>query len=228
MDEVYHVGSLDRSRRNLGGYEADSLSVSWCPDTWWSLARCKDTTIWKLAKNGGLFLDIDAVKKPLRREILKWAEFENLIERIPIYRAQIEDEDDSGSFSEHRSEDEALNESSTVTKVKGWGGTTKLDEARGLGNHDAIGSFAEEFAIMTFAERSGLDGVWWKWPLSPEEYLAPKGCIFPDQLALWVENKIQLKSRDLDDELMLKNFPKTKAIEISSNLLRSSIEISIQ
>ena len=228
LDEVYHVGSLDRYRRKLGRFEADALSVSWCPNTWSTLAECEDLMFWKLPKVSGAFLDIGEVKMPIQREILKWAERENLVERISIYRAHVEDAAGSSGYYQHRSKNLAKRDSSTVTKVRGWASTIKLDEARCLGGLDVMGWLAEDFAIMTFAEQSGLDGVWWKWQFSPDERIAPKGCVFPSRLDSWVENKIRLKSRDLDDKLMLKNFPKTNVIEISSNLLRTSIEISVQ
>jgi hypothetical protein len=88
LDTVYHVGTLDPSRRGANyavSQEGSGLSVSLCPYAWMTIAAL-DGDVLELARTGSEFVDIMAIDDEGRRSILAWAVDAGLVEEAVRYR----------------------------------------------------------------------------------------------------------------------------------------------
>ncbi len=220
---VFHVGTLaaaDRGRRE--SYEGNALSVSSCPDAWRSIARCSGEVFLLRSPEPKPFLSMHDVKPAALTRILRWAQTEKLVEPIKVFRAWSTGEEGESRFSEYRTLKEAIEEGTRVSTVSGWAGNTELVRARGL-QAIPIGESAVDFAVMTFAERSGFAGVWWNETYDPANLSAPRGAIFRSALQTWRATL----SPAYDDECLLDAFPRTQPITIAIPALSPSLAMEL-
>lgn len=223
---VYHVGSLDPSRRgelHRTSQEGLCLSVSLCPGSWAEIARLGGSDLFALERAEGVFLDVlTALGDPAMRDVIvRWSEAEGLI----VYREQwkawtFDDELDEWSHfladSREAAEAEVDDFASgpdggpAVELHMGYAATEELGRRLGSGPVDV--AFALDFAAMLWARDAApahvghsFDGVWFDEEHAPEELSAPRGGIFPEAVARWTARSADWD--EVDDEDALADMP---------------------
>lgn len=208
-DEVVHLGTLDIARRgeqHASSQEGHALSVSHAPHAWQRIARLGGEPLQVLTRPNGQFVDaLELLRNPAWEAVLDaWAGQEGLIERVPRWRAWIQDQEaDDWRFTVHTTPGEAL-----VAIEDDTGDDATL--ATGPGGKPAVEAVQERWATPALAQRLGLpdgppmynvqdlvllawvdahlpevDGVWWTNTYDPYGHSAPRGGLFPDRLTRW-------------------------------------------
>lgn len=228
LASVYHVGSLDPSRRgSLHGssQEGPCLSVSLCPEAWTSIARLGGSRLHEMRRDDAAFLDVlAAMEDPeLGGVIVGWAEAEVLVvfrEQWKAWRYDDEMEQWGYMLLDTRAEaEEEIDEFSrgpdggpALELRMGYAATPELHRRLGIEPFDD--AFALDFAAMLWARDAApqlvgrtLDGVWFREDHAPEHMSAPRGGIFPEALRDW--SATLLPPGSVDDEVALAGMPDT-------------------
>lgn len=231
---VYHVGSLDPSRRGLlhrASQEGPCLSVSLCPEAWTSIARLGGSQLHEMRRDGAAFLDVlEAMEDPeLRGVIVGWAEAEGLLVFREQWKAwRFDDEMEEWGYMLLDTRDEAEEEVDELSGgpdggpalelLMGYGATKVLPERLGIEPFDD--AFALDFAAMLWARDAAphllgrtLDGVWFREDHAPERMSAPRGGIFPEAMSGWTS--IPLPPGSVDDEVALAQMPDSVRLPLS-------------
>lgn len=208
LDRVYHIGTLHEAPRGLReSYEGNALSVSHAPLAWRQIARLGGYPLWELQHTDGRFLDVCELGSA-REILLERAAIEGFVRRLPLFCAYHDDELGDSVYSTYLSEAEARNEEPEhIERIEGYTMTERL--AQMFSVRIQHGEPAEDFAIMSYAQRLGFDGAWWHERYDPNALSAPRGCIFQGNVVRWTPREIQFARID-DDEALLSRFPRTR------------------
>lgn len=203
IDTVWHVGTLELSdRTDRRSLEGNLLSVSQHPDTWSDIARCAGI-IWKLERDGALWLDALALSDEQEAEIRAWALSEGLAREATLYRVwHFDGEADDWGFFEFENEERAFKE---LDDPEEWDGVEipsesgeQLDRIAGVvltdAGMEAVGRWADvthagDALLMIWADRvlkpgnADLMGVWWYEDDNPLSLSCPRGGVFVDRLS---------------------------------------------
>lgn len=194
LNKLYHVGSLDASKKRTGSYEGAGLSVSTHPDAWRQIARGQVTgDTYKVSKPNNVFLNAHKLTKPAIKSIADWAVEAKLIEPVLTYRvSHYDDELDSEVYSDYESLEDAKLEADDISDIKIIkGGYKSTDKLKSLTNNPRITpTNILDYVLPLYAEDRGYDGVWWQDKLDPSRYSAPRGVILPSKVSSWDFTKI--------------------------------------
>ena len=211
VDDLYHVGSMDASKKGDFSFEGNGLSVSTHPDAWKRIARGQvsgDT--YTATKPGNAFLDAHNLTKNHEQDITQWAIQEGLLEQQETVTVSWYDDemDDTLSITFNSMADakaEYGNELEDYDVDVNKGGivpTAKLQKTTGQSRIDATGVL--DYILPLYAEQLDLDGVWWGDELDVHRYSAPRGVIVPNKIDTWKFAKEGVdrneKSRFIPDE----------------------------
>lgn len=204
LNQVYHVGSMDRTQKTQDSYEGNGLSVSLHPDEWRQIGRgMVGGETWILEKDNGAFLDAHSLTQNHWKEIASWAISQGYVEETTIYRFRYyDDEMEDVVYSDFTNREDAEYESEEyddtvedndgkiypkIEEIKGeLRGSEKLRQRIKVN----FKQLDKSFLLPVFVEdRTSLDGVWWEDDLDPIRYSAPRGVIVPSRLSSWVVNK---------------------------------------
>jgi len=194
LKNLYHVGTLDASKKSDNSYEGSGLSVSTHPDAWRKIARGKvggDT--YMAIKPNNIFINAHKITKLVEREIAQWAIENGLLESTDIYRvSHFDDELDSELYSDYDSLEDAQHEAGEEYDIKkisgGFKPTAKLKELTKNPHMTSTGVL--DYVLPLYAESLGYDGVWWQDRLNVNSYSAPRGVILPSMLSTWKFEKV--------------------------------------
>lgn len=198
ISKVWHIGSMDPSKKRKGSYEGAGLSVSVHPAAWSYIGRgIVSGDCWKLKLTGAKFLDAHETRKKHETSIMEWAQSNRLVEPTPIWTVKwFDDElDDYCEFRFDKHKDaieEAESSECDIQEISGFKSTAKLLEIAKQDKHDLA---PLDLVIPIWAESQGVLGVWWADNYSPQTHSAPRGVISPK----WVE-KWEIKKVDCPDD----------------------------
>lgn len=186
---LFHVGSLDSSKKGEGSYEGAGLSVSTHPDAWRMIARghvVGDT--YKLTKPGNRFIDSHKISTKNNQMIAGWAIENDLIISATTYRvSHYDDEMESEVYSDYASREEAEREAydpEDISEIKG--GYQPTQKLRNLTKNPRMTPTGiMDYVLPIYADSHGYDGVWWQDKLDVHNYSAPRGVIVPSQISSW-------------------------------------------
>lgn len=188
LSKVYHVGFLDVSNLNnrpvvYSSLEGTGLSVSLCPEEWIKIAKLGGKNTYLLSKEGARFY---MAHEGGNSEALEWCVENGYLSRANKYRAYRTDEEGEEIYFEMDSEQEASDESEDVRLHNGYKFAEK-GKAYWQSSFSSLpkNSFAEDFAVIFWAEAMGFDGVWWNDTLDSSILSAPRGVIFQARLSEW-------------------------------------------
>lgn len=201
--KLWHVGTMDITKKREGSHEGNGLSVSPNPEAWQMIARSSGD-YWELTKPGNLFLDFYRMSKAHRQELRTWGAEQGYIEAADTWDVcHYDDEMEDTMCSEYPTLEEALSESGygSVEEAKedgieitqNTGGmlpTAKLSSRIG---EPVAQAFTVDFLSMVYAEDVlKIDGVWWNETLDVSRYSAPRAVIFNTKVPTWkaVKGKI--------------------------------------
>lgn len=191
--QLYHVGSLDASKKREGSYEGAGLSVSTHPDAWKKIAKGFVTgNTYILQKNGNKFLNANNLTKSAKNAIQQWAVEHKLLEPSIVYRVSYyDDELESDVYSDYNSYEEAKLEADDESDIKkisaSYKPTAKLKTLTKNPKMTPTGVF--DYVLPLYAEELGYDGVWWEDILDIGKFSAPRGVIVPSKISSWTMQK---------------------------------------
>lgn len=201
IDEVFHVGWMDREMKGRNSQEGAGLSVSLDPAGWTHVAQLGGSPTYCLRREGGRFLNFNAARRDARlvKQVTDWAIDRGYIAPSPAYRlwwydseqeaevymefTQLSDLVEEVGGEPHdglpRARSLARDAGQRVTQAKGWQILTlALERARHTRAESIMGM---DFAFLFYAEdETDLDGVWWRLTDEPD-----RGCIFEGRLSGW-------------------------------------------
>jgi hypothetical protein len=200
IEEVFHVGQLEREHKGRDSQEGSGLSVSLDPGEWRRIAQLGGNPTYRLRRVGGRFLDFQAAITDAAEveRVTQWAVERGYIEPATVYRLWFYDSEEEregymefselgalktevgAESGESLSQARALAraEGKRITQAQGW---RVLPAALERARHSRAESiYGLDFAFLFHSEdETDLDGVWWGGE-EPE-----RGCIFESRLADW-------------------------------------------
>ncbi|MBO9428824.1 hypothetical protein [Sulfitobacter sp. R18_1] len=222
FDEAWHVGDMDVSKRDVTGYEADLLSVSYTPASWRKIAKLSGD-LWKLERSDSTpvrLLDAHAFHDNHwhRSSFTSWGVMQNLIKNTTIFIASWHDDEMDTEMSqcfetmeeleqEHDPEDVDIQQRYLAFVL-----TDKALEKYGLIRNGS--QFNLDYAFVDYARTKlmnqlDVDGIYWDDEFDPLRYSAPRGGIFNERLDQF--DLILERGQELDVEETFLEGPKSPA-----------------
>ena len=195
ISTVTHIGTLNPSDKGVRGPSHEGLGVSFSmhPQAWESIARLGGNPWWEGNISSCKILDGYSFIDCNKEDLILWGEEEGMVQKVVAYLASwYDDEMESQMEAMFQSYQEALDEvgdlmdeesqvGDSIQKIEALAPTSDLVTAMAAPLSD-IGkpslSALSDLATL-WAQRSGLDGIWWEDRLDPISYSAPRGVIFP-------------------------------------------------
>jgi len=189
IPRVFHVGSLDVSKKSRNSYEGAGLSVSLHPKDWQKIARLSGKTF-ILSKPGARFVDFRAFMKKNSDIVRQWGVEQGYLINKPTYRYYFTyDETGKRCYFEFETKEEAqgeIGEDDYRIRVnkKGCVATELL----------CLHSFRDSISLSEVLDLTGIlfceaaldyDGVWWNELYKPELLSCPRGVIFLSKINDW-------------------------------------------
>lgn len=194
LGQVTHVGTLNPSDKGVRGesYEGRGLSFSVHPEDWEAIARLGGGSWWETDLTGRQILEGYQALEMARAGLADWGVREGLL--TPCVSIVVSWEDDEWGQRvemEFPTRQEALEEVEGLEEGEydleerpGWAPTRALLEAMGhrMERAGRPSPDALECTLTIWAERNGLDGVWWDDAYDPDRLSAPRGVVFKDKV----------------------------------------------
>lgn len=202
-DDLYHVGSMDISKRKNNSYEGRGLSISTAPDAWRSINRGNTTgDTYQLIKPNNSFIDMHKISKKQFKKLYAWGIDNGYLKNTTVYTyTYYDDEMDQDLSHEFVSYEKLLKELDIDEDEY----TEKLEYGEIEVNNDGVvitdkfktttGSDHLDLIVSIYAQENKLDidGLYWRDKLDIRKYSAPRGVIFDDKLSSWVVKKLPTK-----------------------------------
>lgn len=185
IPKLYHVGTMDITKKSNFSLEWNHLSVSICPDAWIKITEgSTNGKFWCFEKKDMKLLDYYALTDKEKSMIREWSIENGYVVDATLYKSMCYDEEGIEYYSLYQSKEtalrEAYNEEDNVKEYKGLLPTEKLKEislvAIELLNINSI-------ITQLYAEKVlDYDGIYWDEELDIPSYSAPRGCIFNNKI----------------------------------------------
>ena len=196
---VWHVGTLDLSRKRPGSLEGACLSVSRCPGAWREISDGHVEGDCWVADGADIdFLDAHSLTPEQEAAVLAWGVAEGLAEPATLWRVSRYDDEleDTVSFTTATRED-AIDEmgveegdddyeeriAEDLAEVREHRSTQRLVDLS-LSHKEALGDSCVLDLLLplwTWTE-TDLVGVWWSDRFDPACYSAPRGGVLPARM----------------------------------------------
>ena len=202
IGDIYHVGTMDISKKSNYSHEGDGLSISNCPDEWVEITEgFTYGDYFRLSKPDMKLLDYYGLTDGEKSEIQRLALENGYVEEATLYKSISYGEfGDDEYFSLYDNYDDALEEADgdeeCVEEVDGLIPTQKLRD-RSLVKIDLL--MVRDVITALYAEQVlGYDGIWWDEELDVGVYSAPRGVIFNSRVSSFdVVNTTQINKEPL-------------------------------
>ena len=207
IGDLYHVGTMDISKKSRFSFEGNGLSVSNCPDEWVAITEgVTHGDYFKLFKPDMRLLDYYGLSDDEKKIIQTWAIRNGYVRQGTVYKSLSWDEDGREFFSLHASYDEAFEEAGEeedyVEEVSWLLPTEKLVDQSlvNVGLLDIPDIITELYAEQVL----DYDGIYWDEDLDVTAYSAPRGVIFNSKISSFEVSNItkgQEKPASLDSQI---------------------------
>lgn len=184
--QVFHIGSLDPTKKRGLSYEGHGLSVSLNPEAWRRIANLAGPC-WILTRRRGIFLDVNALRAPQWARLEEWGLSQGFLVRTERFELSWYDSElDMRLASLFPTDRQAREEGedfgdAKIRAVLISTATPKLSERAGFEVPDNL---ARDLAALCYVElETDLDGLWWD--DNETAITAPRGAIVPSRLPLW-------------------------------------------
>lgn len=177
------------------------MSFSMHPQAWESIARLGGNPWWEGDISSCQILDGYGFIDCNKEDLVSWGEEEGMVQKVVAYLASwYDDEMECQMEAMFQSYQEALDEvgdlmddTNSIQRMEALAPTSDLVTAMASSISD-VGkpspSAISDLATI-WAQRSGLDGVWWEDRLDPMSYSAPRGVIFPKSVKKVVFHQVR-------------------------------------
>lgn len=192
---LWHVGTMDVTRKRQGSHEGSGLSVSVNPREWQQINPLTSGEIWRLTKPGNRFLDYLKLTKSQTRAISEWGLGEGLTRQATLYRVSwFDDEMNAEMCTDFHTREEAEEEHDEgmddIQEVPG-GLVAEQKMLERLKEKSLSPLMVSDLVATLFSEDVlHWDGVWWSELLDVSRYSAPRGVITNSSLAGWTSEKV--------------------------------------
>ena len=191
-NSVFHVGTMDVSKKNNRNYEGIGLSVSECPEDWKRICKLGGLATWNLAKQTSKYADFYSCDKA---ELLNWGIENKFITIHQGVEINAYDEDDKiigkqvflskKEFLKEYDEEDLSQSHQVEISI-----ATQLLCAE-LPNFEFDHIEPLEMLFFVFVERQqSFDGIWYDHK-NDGYYSAPCGIIFDSKLPHWTATSIK-------------------------------------
>lgn len=191
FDSVFHVGTLDPSRKGESygrSYEGSGLSMSLHPDDWQQIARLSGH-VWQIGTSSLRFMSRHDVDESQTAAAVAWAESEGLVEIRDMWLYSTgENENGDATFAYAATREEALDElayfeDDSQPELRRVPVATELLAER-TGQRFHPDEDVTDDALIVFAEQHlDVDGLWWEDDYDPDVLSCPRGVIFAGKVA---------------------------------------------
>ena len=185
-ENLYHVGTMDISKKSKFSCEGNGLSVSNCPDEWVAITEgFTHGDYFKLSKSDMKLLDFYGLSDGEKKIMQDWAIEHGYVQEGTLYKCISWDEEGFECYSLFDSFEVALEESDyeedRVFPVSGFRPTEKLIDQSMVKVEllDVPNIIAELYAEQVL----DYDGVYWDEVLDVSVYSAPRGVIFNSKVS---------------------------------------------
>jgi hypothetical protein len=187
---VFHVGSMEYSKKSNYSLEGDTLSVSTTPKTWSKLARTNGQNN-KLYRKDSLFVDYYKILEKKKNEIINFGlSFNYLIERDVYLYHYYDDEMDLDLTFQTLEKNELLEEypdieddDISIQKKFVLSAYGKEIFPHFKSNPVDITPIVIEYVRnVVLKENDNIVGIWWNDHFDPLRFSAPRGAIFNEKL----------------------------------------------
>ena len=198
INKLYHVGDMTSQDKESYSYEGDGLSVSVTPISWQKIAKINSNKIFGFSKADACFVDVLKIKEDpmLYGFILEWACDANLLEQKSFWSYPVFDENDQVQYFNAMTKEDALleldmfdygefNKEDSIKEIKVPVLTSQGSDrsVRYPHNCDAF-DMAVYFWVEDYVKQNyDISGLWWEEDYKVEQFSAPRGLIFPQDIA---------------------------------------------
>jgi TM2 domain-containing membrane protein YozV len=194
---LYHVGTMDKSKRKKFSHEGRGLSVSTVPNDWRIINRGMTTgDTYLLVKKTNIFVDVHAIDNNTWELLYNRGVDNGYLKQQTTYSYTYYDDDldeemhktfnsegevleELLSMGQYETLDDAIENEAIEINKGGYVATDKLITIN-EGNND-IKLIVSVYAI----EETNVDGLFWFDELDVGKYSAPRGVIFDHMLSGW-------------------------------------------
>lgn len=185
IGNLYHVGTMDITKKSKLSHEGNGLSVSNCPDAWRRITKgLTHGKTFMLRKRGMKLLDFYMLTAEEKAEIQRWAVSNGYVEKATLYKSVTWDEFGEEFFSLYESYEEALTEADgeeeRVQPVDGLLPTQKMKDTSMV--HIELMQVRDFITALYTEQVLDYDGIYWDELLDEGVYSAPRGVIFNSKL----------------------------------------------
>ena len=185
IGNLYHVGTMDITKKSKFSHEGNGLSVSNCPDAWRRITKgLTHGKTFMLRKRGMKLLDFYMLTAEEKAEIQRWAVANGYVEEATLYKSITWDELGEEFFSLYESYDKALAEADDkeerVQPVDGLLPTQKMKDTSMV--HIELLQVRDFITALYTEQVLNYDGIYWDELLDEGVYSAPRGVIFNSKL----------------------------------------------
>lgn len=206
IGDLYHVGTMDISRKRSFSLEGDGLSVSICPNEWRRITRQTESGLWLLSKKDVKMLDYHKLSVRSVNNIVKWGIEKGLATKGVLYDVESYI-DDELCYSTYATYEEAINETdipyldeeddeeeykgqlNRIVKREGIIATDKLKNKVSVDID--VGDVVKHIVLLYSEYVLKLDGVYWDDTLDILNYSAPRGVIFNSRLSSFSKTRLE-------------------------------------
>lgn len=181
VSPIYHVGTMDISKKSNFSQEGNGLSVSNCPDAWRQITEgFSHGDCFKLSKPYMKLLDYYSLTDEEKTTIQKWAVQQGYVSPGVVYKAVFGDEIYSLYDQYEKALEEVGDDPESVVPIESILPTQKLLDYSLVKVEllDLPSIIAELYAEQVL----DYDGVYWDEVLDVYSYSAPRGVIFNSKL----------------------------------------------
>lgn len=215
LPSLYHLGTMDPTRKVRNSHEGHAISVSQHPNAWRQIAQLGGLPQWKFTNPKSRFIDFHRAKrdKKLMQSIVQWGMSQGLVEMKPVWRVYSTDEEGEERYMTFIDFHKAIEEAGYVDESQYRQVQQDIASGQEL-EHDPEFEFQTvkkggtvpvmtpklasliqwdspepimtmDALLLAYAEQMDVDGVWWNDNLDPDMLSAPRAGILPSKLKNW-------------------------------------------
>ena len=201
VGDIFHVGTMDISKKTAFSLEGNGLSVSNCPDSWRRITEgFTHGDLFRLRKHDMKLLDFYSLTPDEKDAIQRWAIDEGYVRPGDLYQCISYDEDGLEYHSLHESYEEAFCEADEdevrVVQCAGLLPTDKL-LSYSLVKVDLL-NIPDIITELYAAHVLDYDGIYWDEELNECAYSAPRGVIFNSKLSSFETINLSKNCKTID------------------------------
>ena len=182
---LYHVGTMDITKKRRDSYEGDGLSVSICPETWIHITEGRTNgDTFSLSKQNPQLLDYYSLTDDQKSAVTEWGKEQGYVQDATLYKAFFYDENGEECFMLFSTYEEALEETEDEEFVKECQSIVATNKLQAITYTEIELLCTFDILLERFAEDVlQLDGIYWDEELDVSSYSAPRGVIFNSKLS---------------------------------------------